>query len=129
MPDVFIGLKEAAAFEGISYDTIKKRVQRNPQQYKTKMQPSEAGGREQVLVSVDSLTAKGRKAWRAYNSKSYGMIPSVYIEKVVYNEEQHMLRFSVLYISCEDDVRHYIKSKKRDEQLNITTDKVYDDEV
>lgn len=64
-----------------------------------------------------------------YNSKSYGMIPSVYIEKVVYNEEQHMLRFSVLYISCEDDVRHYIKSKKRDEQLNITTDKVYDDEV
>ena len=65
MPDVFIGLKEAAAFESISYDTIKKRVQRNPQQYKTKMQPSEAGGREQVLVSVDSLTAKGRKAWRA----------------------------------------------------------------
>ena len=65
MPDVFIGLKEAATFEGISYDTIKKRVQRNPQQYKTKMQPSEAGGREQVLVSVDSLTAKGRKAWRA----------------------------------------------------------------
>ena len=63
-----------------------------------------------------------------YNSKSYGMIPSVYIEKVVYNEEQHLLKFAVMYISCEDDVRHYIKSK-RDEQLNITTDKVYDDEV
>lgn len=64
-----------------------------------------------------------------YNSKSYGMIPSVYIEKVVYNEEQHLLKFAVMYISCEDDVRHYIESKKRDEQLNITTDKVYDDEV
>ena len=64
-----------------------------------------------------------------YNSNSYGMIPSVYIEKVVYNEEQHLLKFAVMYISCEDDVRHYIKSKKRDEQLNITTDKVYDDEV
>lgn len=64
-----------------------------------------------------------------YNSKSYGMIPSVYIEKVVYNEEQQLLKFAVMYISCEDDVRHYIKSKKRDEQLNITTDKVYDDEV
>lgn len=64
-----------------------------------------------------------------YNSKSYGMIPSVYIEKVVYNEEQHLLKFAVMYISCEDDVRHYIKSKKRDEQLDITTDKVYDDEV
>ena len=64
-----------------------------------------------------------------YNSKSYGMIPSVYIEKVVSNEDQHVLKFAVMYISCEDDVRHYIKSKKRDEQLNITTDKVYDDEV
>lgn len=47
-----------------------------------------------------------------YNSKSYGMIPSVYIEKVVYNEEQHLLKFAVMYISCEDDVRHYIKSKR-----------------
>lgn len=64
-----------------------------------------------------------------YNSNSYGMIPSVYVEKIVYNEEQHLLKFAVMYISCEDDVRHYIKSKKRDEQLNITTDKVYDDEV
>ena len=61
MPDVFIGLKEAAAFEGISYDTIKKRVQRNPQQYKTKMQPSEAGGREQVLVSVELPHSQGPK--------------------------------------------------------------------
>lgn len=64
-----------------------------------------------------------------YNSNSYGMIPTVYVEKIVYNEEQHLLKFAVMYISCEDDVRHYIKSKKRDEQLNITTDKVYDDEV
>lgn len=64
-----------------------------------------------------------------YNSNSYGMIPTVYVEKIVYNEEQHLLKFAMMYISCEDDVRHYIKSKKRDEQLNITTDKVYDDEV
>ena len=36
MPDVFIGLKEAATFEGVTYETLKKRVQRNPGQYKTK---------------------------------------------------------------------------------------------
>lgn len=65
MSDVFIGLEEAAAFEGVAYDTFQKRVKRNPKEYKAKTQPNEAGGREQVLVSVTSLSTKGRKAWRA----------------------------------------------------------------
>ena len=65
MPDVFITLKEAAEFEGITYKGMTSRVSRNPKQYKTRTQPQENGGKEQVLVSVDSLTAKGRKAWRA----------------------------------------------------------------
>lgn len=65
MPDVFIGLKEAAEFEGVKYNTLVQRIKRSPNQYKTRTQPQENGGREQVLVSVDSLTAKGRKAWRA----------------------------------------------------------------
>ena len=65
MPDVFIGLEEAAAFEGISYKGMTSRVARNPKQYKTKTQPREGGGRDQVMVSVASLSAKGRKAWRA----------------------------------------------------------------
>lgn len=65
MPDVFITMKEAAEFEGVKYGTFAQRIARNPKQYKTRTQPQENGGREQVLVSVDSLTAKGRKAWRA----------------------------------------------------------------
>lgn len=65
MPDVFIGLKEAAEFEGVKYNTLVQRIKRSPNQYKTRTQPQENGGREQVLVSVDSLTAKGREAWRA----------------------------------------------------------------
>jgi hypothetical protein len=65
VPDVFITLKEAAEFEGITYKGMTSRVSRNPKQYKTRTQPQENGGKEQGLVSVDSLTAKGRKAWRA----------------------------------------------------------------
>ena len=65
MPDVFIGLKEAATFEGVTYEALKKRVQRNPGQYKTRTQPQEGGGKEQVLIAVSSLSPKGRKAWRA----------------------------------------------------------------
>jgi hypothetical protein len=65
VPDVFITMKEAAEFEGVKYGTFAQRIARNPKQYKTRTQPQENGGKEQVLVSVDSLTAKGRKAWRA----------------------------------------------------------------
>lgn len=65
MPDVFIGLKEAAEFEGLTYKGMTSRVSRNPKQYKTKTQPQEGGGKEQVLIAVSSLSPKGRKAWRA----------------------------------------------------------------
>ena len=51
MPDVFITLEEAAAFEDISYEAMKKRVQRNPKQYKTQTQAREGGGKDQVLIS------------------------------------------------------------------------------
>ena len=65
MPDVFITLEEAAAFEGVSYDTYQKRVKRNPKQYNTQTQAREGGGKDQVLISVASLTTKARKAYRA----------------------------------------------------------------
>ena len=65
MTDVYIGLDEAAAFEGISYKGMASRVQRNPREYKTKTQTREGGGKDQIMVAVDSLTAKGRRAWRA----------------------------------------------------------------
>ena len=65
MQDVFITLEEAAAFEGVSYDTFQKRVKRDMQQYRTKTLAREDGGRDQVLVAVASLTARGRKAYRA----------------------------------------------------------------
>ena len=65
MPDVFITLEEVAALEGLKYNTLIWRMKRNPQQYKTKMQLREGGGRDQVMVSVSSLSPKGRKAWKA----------------------------------------------------------------
>ena len=65
MPDVFITLEEAAAFEGITYEAMKKRVQRSPKQHNVKSQAREGGGKDQVLISTSSLSAKARKAWRA----------------------------------------------------------------
>ena len=51
MSDVFIGLEEAAAFEGITYKGLTSRISRNPQQFKTKTQPREGGGKDQVMIS------------------------------------------------------------------------------
>ena len=65
MSDIFIMLEEAAAFEGIRYNTLVQRLKRNPQQYKTQAQAREGGGKDQVLISVSSLSAKARKAYRA----------------------------------------------------------------
>lgn len=65
MPDVFITIEEAAAFEGIKYSTLIQRMKRNPKQYKTQTQAREGGGKDQVLISVASLTTKARKAYRA----------------------------------------------------------------
>lgn len=65
MPDVFIPLEDAAGFEGVSYDAMQKRIKRSPKQYKTRLQPREGGGKDQVMVSVASLSPKARKAHRA----------------------------------------------------------------
>ena len=40
-----ITLEEAARFEGVEYEAIKKRVQRNPTRYKTRTEAREAAGR------------------------------------------------------------------------------------
>jgi hypothetical protein len=63
--DAYITLEEAAAFEGIKYNTLVQRMKRAPNQYDTKTQAREGGGKDQVLISVASLTTKARKAWRA----------------------------------------------------------------
>ena len=76
MQDVYITLEEAAQFEGMKYITFYKRITRNPEQYATKTQARENGGKDQVLISVSSLSAKGRKAWRASQRTEAGAATS-----------------------------------------------------
>ena len=65
MSEVFVTLEEAAALEGVVYETMKKRIQRNPGGFRTKSQPREGGGKDQVMVAVSSLTSKARRAHKA----------------------------------------------------------------
>lgn len=65
MSEIYITLEAAAELEDVTYEAMKKRTQRNPDLFKVKTQPRENGGKEQVLVSVASLTIKARKAHKA----------------------------------------------------------------
>ena len=101
MPDVYITLEEAAAFEGISYKGMTSRVARNPKQYKTKTQAREGGGREQVLVSIASLSQKARRAYRATQKVDGG---DVIIE-------QRAAQATPWYMDV--DLNHYVEKNKK----------------
>lgn len=61
--EIFISLEEAAQAEGITYEAMKKRVQRAPKDFKSRIR-TDSGGKERVQVAVSSLSPKGRRAYR-----------------------------------------------------------------
>lgn len=60
----YVTLTEAADLEGLKYDAIKKRVYRNPESFSVKTERTESGGKEAVLISVQSLSKQARAAWK-----------------------------------------------------------------
>ncbi len=100
MQDVYITLEEAAAFEGIKYKTLAQRMARSSNQYKTKTQTRENGGKDQVLIAVSSLSAKARKAWRASQKVNGG---DVIIDK--------RTEAAPWYVTA--DLNHYIEGHKK----------------
>ena len=60
--EAYITLEEAARLEGLSYETTKKRAQRN--KYETITEKREEGGKDITLVKVNSLSKQARNAYR-----------------------------------------------------------------
>jgi putative transposase len=60
LTEIFVTLEEAAELEGISYKGMASRIQRNPNNFKTKTQPRD-GGKDRVLVALSSLSKKARR--------------------------------------------------------------------
>lgn len=63
MQAAHVTLEEAAELEGISYQTMKKRIQRNAGQYDIQMKKSDKGGWDIVLVSTMSLSKMAQAAF------------------------------------------------------------------
>lgn len=55
---------EAAELEGINYETMKKKLQRNPENYITEIRMSTSGGNKKTFISIDSLSKKARRTYK-----------------------------------------------------------------
>jgi transposase InsO family protein len=65
MTRIYLSLHDAAKYEGIDYDSIKKRMYRNPDTYDIKKEPAPNGGKERVMVALTSLSVKAQRAYNA----------------------------------------------------------------
>lgn len=64
MAEIYIPLDEAAQLEDLKYLTLYKRIERNPEAYEVKTEPSANGGKDRVLVNIASLSKKARRAYK-----------------------------------------------------------------
>lgn len=64
MVEAYVTLNEAAELEGTRYETMKKRLQRNPEKYVITKEQKESGGKELTMVAVSCLSKKARTAWK-----------------------------------------------------------------
>ena len=60
MADTYVTLNEAAELESIGYDTMKKRIHRNPEKFLITKEQRETGGKEMTMVAISSLSKKAR---------------------------------------------------------------------
>lgn len=67
MSEIFLSLEEAAELEDSTYDSIKKRIQRNKDRYITKREKNLNGGKESTWVSLESLSPKARRLYKRRN--------------------------------------------------------------
>lgn len=84
MKDVFISMEDAAGYEGISYEAIKKKVQRNPAIFNVRKEPVSSGGKPRILIDLSSLSKKARRAYKEAQSIEGG---DIVIEERVSSEE------------------------------------------
>ena len=69
MHSPYISLLAAAEYENVSFETIRKRIRRNPAEYTTHLLPREDGGKPMVFVAVSSLSSKAQRAYATAQQK------------------------------------------------------------
>lgn len=62
---VYLPIEDAAHYENVPYHTIYRKIMRNSDSYEIKKEPAPNGGKDRVYVSLNSLSAKARRAYQA----------------------------------------------------------------
>ena len=60
----YITLNEAAELEEIKYNTMVQKIKRKPDAFLTQTEKRDGGGRDVVMISVQSLSKKAQSAWK-----------------------------------------------------------------
>jgi len=64
-----VSLAEAARLEGIEYNTLVQKMQRNPYIYETKTEIPQSGGKERIYIAVRSLSDKAQQKYKREQRK------------------------------------------------------------
>ena len=64
----YVTLEEAAEFESIKYNTMVQRVIRNSNDISTKTIPNGIGGKDRVLVAIESLSKNAQRVYKKQQS-------------------------------------------------------------
>ena len=104
MAETYITLNEAAELEAIGYETMKKRIHRNPEKFLITKEQRETGGKEMTMVAISSLSRKARTAWKEREKlKAVAEAPV---------QEADQAGETPWYV--EEDIDWYIENRKED---------------
>ena len=65
----------------------------------------------------------------SFPSKTQGRLPSVFLDKVWYDGEQHLLNFELLYICTEDAAQYAMQAFQKRKPKTQPNQEVFDDEI
>ncbi|MGM9563215.1 MAG: hypothetical protein ACI3VQ_03940 [Faecousia sp.] len=80
-----------------------------------------------VTAELMNYGIAGLSAW--FKHPTYGTIPSVYIDRMRYDEETHLLQIEMLYISTPSSAEYACTAMKRDTHKIEPERAVFDDEL
>lgn len=99
---VYITLSEAAELEDIKYNTMVQKMKRNPDTFDIKTEKPEAGGKECVLIAVDSLSKAAQRKYKKLNNITEATGGDVVVENLKPEEPWYL----------DMDVNWYIENYK-----------------
>lgn len=60
----YVTINQASVFEGVEYHTLYRKVKRNPEDFITKTEATDNGGKNRLLINVKCLSKKAKKAFK-----------------------------------------------------------------